>query len=140
MRFWDSSAIVPLLVEQPATVDAQRHFREDPEMVVWWGTPIECASAFARQRREEEIRPEVERELVRRLEALRDGWFEVTPGDRVRDQALRLLRLHPLRSADALQLAAAIEWSGSPASGEVVTFDSRLADAARAEGFRVLGM
>jgi predicted nucleic acid-binding protein len=50
---------------------------------------------------------------------------------------MRVLRLHALRAADALQLAAALEWSGSPAAGVIVSFDERLAQAAAREGFEV---
>ena len=39
---------------------------------------------------------------------------EVLPAEAVREQAARLLRLHPLRAADALQLAAALVWADSP--------------------------
>jgi hypothetical protein len=48
---------------------------------------------------------------------------------------LRLLRVHPLRAAGALQLAAALEWAGAPPDGELVTFDERLREAAVREGF-----
>ena len=47
---------------------------------------------------------------------------------------------HPLRTADALQLGAAlVAADGDPQSLELVTLDRRLADAARREGFPVLG-
>ena len=140
MRFWDASAVVPLLLEQPASHEARRILEEDPEVVIWWGTPVECASAFARLRREGVLTETEERELAERLVGLRVEWWEMTPGDQIRAQALRALRLHPLRAPDALQLAAAIEWAGSPASGTMVTFDERLAAAAEREGFRVLGL
>ena len=38
---------------------------------------------------------------------LSSGWHEVVPSSRVRSAAERLLRVHPLRAADSLQLAAA---------------------------------
>jgi predicted nucleic acid-binding protein len=139
MRFWDASAVVPLVLEQPASARAREALAEDPEVVIWWGTPVECASAFARLRREETLSDSEEKAVVGRLEELRRGWWEMTPGDQIRAQALRVLRLHPLRAPDALQLAAALEWSGSPASGTMVTFDERLAAAAGREGFSVLG-
>jgi hypothetical protein len=46
-----------------------------------------------------------------------------------------VLRLHPLRAADATQLAAALEWGGSPPEGHFVSFDQRLNAAAQREGF-----
>ena len=140
MRFWDASAVVPLLLEQPSSDHARGILAEDPEVVIWWGTPVECASAFARLRREGILSEAEERDLSHRLEGLRRGWWEMTPGDQLRAQALRVLRLHLLRAPDALQLAAALEWGGSPASGTVVTFAERLAVAAEREGFRVVGL
>ena len=139
MRFWDSSALLPLLVEQPFSSRVRTFRDDDPDIVAWWSTPIECSSAVARLRREGAISETQGAELGRRLLRMRDSWYEVTPGDRVRDQALRLLRVHPLRAADALQLAAACEWAGSPPAGELVTFDERLARAATREGFTVFG-
>jgi len=139
MRFWDASAVVPLLVEQPLSVRARHLLAEDPDLVVWWSTPVECASAVARLRREGILPESVEREALATLDLLRSGWHEILPGDAMRAQALRVLRLHPLRAADALQLAAALEWAGTPAAGALVTFDERLAGAAAREGFGVEG-
>ena len=137
MRFWDSSALVPLVLQQPRTADCRRLLEADAEMVVWWGSPIECASAIARLRRESGLAAQAERDARALLSSLRDAWFEIQPGDAVREQALRLLRLHPLRAADALQLAAALEWAGTSADGVFVSFDDRLSEAARREGFEV---
>ncbi len=72
------------------------------------------------------------------LQALADRWYEVQPSENVRLNALRLLRLHPLSTGDGLQLAAAVTLVGMPATGELVTFDDRLADVARLEGFTIL--
>lgn len=135
MRFWDASAVVPLLVEEPRSSLARALRDEDTEVVVWWGTPVECASALARLRREGALSVAEESAASRRLDRMRRRWFEVLPGDQVRAQALRVLRVHALRAADALQLAAALEWAGAPAADEMVTFDERLAAAAELEGF-----
>ncbi len=140
MRFWDASAIIPLVLEQPASERARTLIASDSDVVVWWGTPVECASAFARLRREGRLSETQEATVSRRLGGMRAGWFEMTPGDQLRAQALRVLRLHPLRAADALQLASALEWSGMPANGTMVTFDTRLALAAEREGLSVVGL
>lgn len=139
MRFWDASAVVPLLLDQPATPRCQALLEEDPDVVIWWATTVECASALARLRREGILTEAEEAAATARLESLRRGWYEMLPGDAVRAQALRALRLHPLRAADALQLAAALEWAGAPSAGAMVTLDDRLASAAAREGFSVLG-
>lgn len=140
MRFWDSSAVVPLLVHQPSTPVARAVYEADPDLVVSWSTPVECASAVARLVREAVLTRAEEAAALERLAVLRRHWHEMLPGDRLRAQAERVLRLHPLRAADALQLAAALEWSGTPASGRLVTFDTRLAHAAEREGFAVEGV
>lgn len=138
MRFWDSSALVPLCLTQPMTERARSLYDEDPEMVVWWGTPVECASSFARLRRNGILSTGDEEAARSILAVLQHAWYEVQPDDGVREQALRLLRLHPLRAADSLQLAAGLEWAGVPPTGEFLTFDERLKEAARLEGFTVV--
>ena len=75
-----------------------------------------------------------------RLRHLSGAWHEVEPGDPVREAAVRFLRVHPLRAADALQLAAAfVAAERRPPTLEVVTLDDRLAAAARKEGFVLVG-
>ena len=93
------------------------------------------SSAIARLHREGHLTARAEREARGLLTTLQRSWYEMQPGDAVRDQALRLPRVHALRAADALQLAAALEWSGTPAQGGFVTFDARLQAAATREGF-----
>lgn len=138
MRFWDASALVPLVLDQPRTARARALLGEDTEVVVWWGSHVECASAIARLHRDGHLNAAQEARARALLLALKSSWFEVQPGDAVREQALRVLRLHPLRSADALQLAAAMEWAGSPPDGTFISFDERLTAAAQREGFLTL--
>jgi predicted nucleic acid-binding protein len=139
VRFWDSSALVTLVLDQPRTEQARRLHGEDPELIVWWASAIECASAIARLHRDGQLTGAEEAQARGLLTTLRASWFEVQPGDAVREQALRVLRLHPLRAADAMQLAAALEWGGSPPNGQFVSFDQRLNAAARSEGFVTVG-
>ena len=78
---------------------------------------------------------------LQRLRQLTTGWHEVDPSDEIRETAARFLRVHPLRAADALQLAAAFAAAERrPASLEIVTLDGRLANAARKEGFAVIDL
>jgi uncharacterized protein len=75
----------------------------------------------------------------RRLRLIADAWHEVELSELVRENAARFLRVHPLRAADALQLAAAfVAAERRPASLQVVTLDERLADAMRKEGFALV--
>jgi len=136
MRFWDASAIVPLLMTESTTKTVQALAEKDPTMVVWWATEVECASAIARLERDDALDEAAATRAYHRLGQLAHAWHEVDPSDPVREAAVRFLRVHPLRAADALQLAAAfITAERRPSSLEVVTLDDRLAAAARKEGF-----
>jgi uncharacterized protein len=99
---------------------------------------VECASALARVEREGLLGRLEASTILDRLDRLRDEWREVQPTQALRQTARRLLRVHELRAADALQLAAAIVAAeGFPVALPFVTFDDRLADAAQLEGFRL---
>ena len=138
MKFWDASAIVPLLVSETATDSVMSLAGRDPVMLVWWGTAVECVSAIARLERDTALDPTGVAEALDRLHRLADGWHEIDAGDDVREAAIRFLRVHALRAADALQLAAAfVAAERRPTQLELVTLDDRLAAAARKEGFVV---
>ena len=139
MRFWESSAIVPLLVEEPSSDAVRQVFDEDPEIMAWWSTGIECASALARQERDGALSSPAFAEAIRRLEALAQAWQEIQPVSAVRTTATRLLRVHSLRTGDALQLAAArVAAEEVPATLPFVTLDAGVALAAEREGFPVI--
>lgn len=139
MNFWDSSALLPLLLREKHSASMRKLAQKDSDMVVWWGTSIECLSAFARIRREKVISLRQEMELRRWLNLLADSWTEIEPGAEIRTMATRLLSTHPLRAADVLQLSAALIWAGGIPDGHgMVCLDEKLAAAARTEGFSVL--
>jgi predicted nucleic acid-binding protein len=140
MRFWDSSALLPLLVPEARSEVLVELMREDPAAAVWWSTPVECVAALARLEREGRLSDAGWGVARERLRAVVRGWTEVPPVERVRSQAMRMLRLHPLRAADALQLAAAVVLADfEPGALPFVTLDAQLAAAASREGFEVLG-
>ena len=140
MRFWDSSALVPTVVPETATARVRRWMAEDGDVVIWTLTRVELRSAFARLRREA---PRRGTELLAARRALLEGverWAEIAAVDAVCGHAEQIVERHPLRAADALQIAAAIVASeGHPASLDFVTLDAAQAEAAEREGFHVLG-
>jgi predicted nucleic acid-binding protein len=136
MKFWDASAIVPLLMIEASTRRVQALAVADPAMLVWWGTEVECACAIARLERDGGLDEPAVAQAFERLNQLAAGWHEIDPSDAVREAAVRFLRVHPLRAADSLQLAAAfVAAERRPASLEMITLDDRLSAAARKEGF-----
>jgi len=139
VRFWDSSALVTLCVEQSSTPSTLALYRGDPELVAWTLSDVEMRSAIARMEREGSIAAAESSAALRRIDDLWRRIDVVTVLDPVKLRAKRLLSLHPLKSVDALQLGAALTWAyDDPQGHELVCLDLRLADAARREGFTVL--
>ena len=136
MIFWDASAIIPLCIDEPQSKGIKSILKKDSSMAVWWGSLVECHSAFARLRRDQVLTHSEEDQVRYLLSILADTWTELTPGEDIRNTASRLLLSHPLRAADSLQLAAALLWANkTPKGHRFACLDGRLRDAARKEGF-----
>ncbi|MDP3850152.1 MAG: type II toxin-antitoxin system VapC family toxin [Luteolibacter sp.] len=136
MIFWDSSAVIPLLVAENDTALRKSQLRADPDLLVWYGTGAEIESAICRRFRETSLNATQAAHARARLQVLARSWLEVQPTTLVRARAIRLLRVHPLRTADAFQLAAALTAFNEITAGNIfLTADLRLADAASLEGF-----
>jgi len=134
--FWDTSAIIPVLLPEPRSAALTEALAADREVTVWWGTPVECLSAIYRRHRESPVPAPLLTEALSRLRALVEDADAVSPTDEVRRRAGRLVAAHPLRTADALQLGAALVWCEEQSHGEgFVCLDDRLREAARREGF-----
>jgi len=134
--FWDTSAIVPLCCFQGQSAHARQMVRLYGQQVVWWATPVEAVSSLARLGRNGQLTSQEIGQAFVRLDYLRARWHEIQPAEQVRSQAERLLKVHRLRSGDALQLAAALLWCNyQPRSRGFVCGDDILSDAAVAEGF-----
>jgi hypothetical protein len=139
MRFWDSSALVPLVVEQPLSAEVARWIADDGVVVVWTLTLVELVSALRRLVREEAVKEAVARQAEALATDLIARAHTVSDLERAKSIACRMLRVHALRAGDALQLGAALAWSdGRPEGAILHTFDRRLAAAASREGFRVI--
>lgn len=140
MKFWDASALVTLLVTQEGSSSADAVYDADPDLAIWWGTPVELASAAARLRRMGKLDESEYTEVLSTIGPLVVSAEEIQPIEEVRQIALRMIRVHDLRAADALQLAAALVWARHVPTGMgFVCMDTRLRAAAEKEGFDVLG-
>jgi hypothetical protein len=138
MKFWDTSAILPILFQEPQTPAIAALYQRDPELTVWCLTDVEIAASIARRAREglRQDQADAMREDWRRLAS---RWSPVAAVERVRHRAIRLLPVHLLRAADALQLACAlVACDERPEYLPFICLDDRLRDAARREGFPVL--
>jgi predicted nucleic acid-binding protein len=139
LKFWDASALVALAFPEPSSGAAARIADEDEMIAIWWGTPVELESAAQRAARSARIAPLSVRRALQILADLENKAAEIGPTEEIRERARRLVRIHELRAADALQLAAAVVWStGRPEGEAFVSLDRRLRTAAELEGFSVL--
>lgn len=142
MRFWDSSALVPLVVEEPTSLACRRVLRSDSAIVVWALARVEVHSALQRLRRMKLLEGLSLRRAHLRLDRLSRRWDEVVALDATREEAERLLDAHgnlSLRAADAVQLGAAlVSCESRPRRRAFVTLDDALGRAALAEGFDVI--
>lgn len=139
MNFWDTSAIMPLLVNEKVSSVARRTYKSHGSMTVWWASSIECSSAICRLERDGKFERSDTAAAFEYLQELEISWRIVQPSEAVKDMAVRLLRVHRLSAADAMQLAAAlIGCEQRPKSSDFVCLDKRLLEAASREGFRTV--
>jgi predicted nucleic acid-binding protein len=135
--FWDTSALVPLCVRQRLTPAAVALYQVH-DAVVWWATPVEIASALARLARMRQLTPGEYAKAQKLVKSLADSWSVVQPSHALRAKAVHLVDRHDRRAADALQLAAALEWcEAAPHGQQFLTTDERLREAAEITGFEV---
>jgi predicted nucleic acid-binding protein len=141
VRFWDASALVPLFIKEAKSPEVEILRAADPGITTWMMTRIEVVSAVARRKRERPELAELWQRAIREVTEVASRWTEIADGEATRRHAERIIMDHPLRAADALQLGAAlVAADGDPGSLELITLDRRLAEAARREGFPVLGV
>lgn len=139
MRFWDSSALIPLFLKQPATAAMRELFESDPDVLAWTISDVEFRSVICRLAREAAVNATGADAAMTEFENFWARVRVVSAVEAVKDRAKRLLGVHVLRAADALQLGAALVATyDQPERREFVSLDTRLAEAARREGFRVL--
>jgi predicted nucleic acid-binding protein len=136
--FWDSSALIPLCVQE-RTSPRVKALAKQYAPVVWWATSVEIHSAIARLHRSGELGDSGRRAALDRLAALRGGWREMLPSDALRAQAELLLDTDSLRATDSLQLASALVWCRQRVKLRTfVSNDLRLCAAAARLGFAVI--
>jgi predicted nucleic acid-binding protein len=137
--FFDTSALVPLIVAQPSSQQARRAYRRFARQVVAWTASIEASGAIYRSVRLGALRESNARRALARLSQLERRWIEILATNRIRHSAISLLENYDLRSADAIQLASALVWcNGKPRNRSFVCFDRKLNEAASAVGFSVI--
>jgi predicted nucleic acid-binding protein len=138
VRYWDASALVTLVAGAGKRERLEELYGDGGGVWIWWVTPVEITSSIARRERSGELTGEAATHACAVLEKMAATWHQLLPTDALRESAKRLLRIHPLRAADSLQLASALSLSGPErAPVDFVCRDARLSAAAAREGLRV---
>jgi hypothetical protein len=88
MKFWDTSAIVPLLVVETQTSNCSQLQRRILPCW-WWGSEVECNSALTRRESDGALDARAMTLALRRLRQLTDAWHEIDPSDAIREAAIR---------------------------------------------------
>jgi predicted nucleic acid-binding protein len=127
------------MVDEPMTEQMRALMTGDADAAVWMFTSVELLSAIGRLDRQAEGLDDLIATIRAEIHGRDAQWTLVTHVEAVRRRAERLVGVHPLSAADAMQLAAAQVTSGDrPDTLTFVTLDKVLAKAARLEGFRVV--
>ena len=138
MKFWDASALIPLIVREPSSALVRQWLRDDPDVVLWILTRLELVSAIERRAREGQLDAKQRTMALARAERIAKDAHEISDVSAVRSRAIPILGRHPLRAADAAQLAAALVVADpDPSSLTMLVLDRRLAHAAEREGLKV---
>ena len=135
MAFWDSSAIVPLCVNQKNSQLARNLWRQFDENFVCRECVIEVSSAFARLEREGKITESGRLKLESRLKFVEKEWIEIESTFRIVEIGRTFPALYGLKAMDSLQLATALVWCKEfPKNKNFVAADGKLLQAAEAAG------
>ena len=134
MRFWDSSALVPLLSDEEKTDVVRALFQQDRNIVTAFITPVEVISAICRKAG---VNRDLRRSAMLRYAVLKANWTLVDDYEQLMISAHSIAAQRCLRTGDAIQLACAIR-ARPDKSLPFVSFDEELLEAAAAEGFPIL--
>jgi hypothetical protein len=97
VKYWDTSALVPLIIDQESSDVVEKIADSDSDKSFWWGARVECSSALARLERESVPQKKISR-AFQDLEEIFTAGSEIQPSEPLRDTAIRFLRVHPPRA------------------------------------------
>ncbi len=138
IRYYDTSALLPLYLEEPVTEAAQEALTRDfGQLVTSVLALVEVQATLARHQREGSLNAAQSEAVMARLSHDLDGApRRLELGEAVLDEAIRLLRVQlspPLRTLDALHIASCLDYG----TRGFVTADRQQAQFARALGLEV---
>ena len=112
MRYWDASALVPLLVAKQSSDTVRQLLREDDHVITWAWTRTEMVSAIERRTRENSLPRARRREILERLTSFATTWDEIDDVSSVRPRAIWMPAGCPSVSTDTGPTGAALQITG----------------------------
>ena len=92
MRYWDSSALVALHIEQKETAQVRDLYARDPEVLTWVLSDVEVRSGIVRLGRDGAMNPAEVQTAIARVETFWESVHEISLVEAVKPRAKRLLR------------------------------------------------
>ncbi|HUP23399.1 MAG TPA: type II toxin-antitoxin system VapC family toxin [Thermoanaerobaculia bacterium] len=137
--FLDASALVKRYVEEDRSCVVREVFQVGVPVAISRQSIAEVATALCRRCRDGDLLP-ADRDAVLDALALDESTFHVVElTDDVTRESIQLLRRHPLRAGDAVQLASCVVLARELGTElRFVAFDDSLSRAARSEGLTVI--
>lgn len=115
-----------------------RLYEDCADVMVWFLTPVEVISAFSRLNRTSHLSANDFEKACNHFRFAKNQFIIIKEFEAVASKAERIISIHGLKSADALQLAAALTVTkDSPQNHVFVSLDDKLRRAAKNEGFAV---
>lgn len=139
IRYFETSALVKLLVVEPDSDLVHGLFRESSARAVHEIAYVEMHSALSRKARTDAVDPAVVSDIRDRIDSLWGLLDRVRVAWRLLQEAARLTADHPLPAYDSLHLASVLRLSANTGEEpfEFVCFDTTLRRAAETEGIRL---
>ncbi len=138
IAYFDTSAVMPLIVSEAGSDEALRHWQGADRVASARIIYAEGRAALAQAARLGRLTAEALRAALERLEAIYDRLELVEVSDRLVREAGRLSEAHALRGYDSVHLAAAELARGNGGELLFVAGDDGLCRAAEALGLEVV--
>jgi predicted nucleic acid-binding protein len=130
----ESSAVLAWLLGEPAAPAVRKVLARAERVVASTLTPLECGRALARGAALGTVTAVGARDAERRLAHAARGWALLEMTGAPLERAARRLPAEPVRTLDALHLAAALEFQDALGALTVLSLDERIRTNAAALG------
>jgi uncharacterized protein len=133
ISYWDTSALIPLLVQEPASPACRRLWDATTNPIATRLLYVEAAAALHQAHRLGRIDPAQLKRLVADLDSYWDGFSVLELDDALASSAAALAGKYALRGYDAVHCAAGLTLAADPTS-VLASGDGRLLAAWRSAG------